>query len=120
MTVTWLRLRSSQEELKAALAEKKRVAAKAASQAAAAAAEQSRLKAEVQRLTGAAAAAAEAGEKPPLTGMAAVKGALGMNLQSELAKARLRAGAGVQLRGRLFLRAASPGTTEVYVAVFVR
>lgn len=82
-----------QEELKSAVAERKRVTAKAATQAAAAATEQSRLKAEVHRLTGAAAAAAEAGEKSPAPNMATVRGATALSLQSELAKARLRAGA---------------------------
>lgn len=91
--VTPLLSRPLQEELKAAVADKKRLAAKAATQAAAAATEQGRLKAEVQRLAAAGAAAAEAGEKPPPPqGMGAVRSATALSLQGELAKARMRAG----------------------------
>ena len=86
-----------QEELKSAVADKKRLAGKAAAQAAAAATEQSRLRAEVQRLAAAGAAAAEAGEKPPPPqGMGAVRSATALSLQGELAKARMRAGATCQ------------------------
>lgn len=86
------RIHPPQEELKAALAEKKRVVSKAIAQAADAAAEQSRLEAEVQRLSAAAAAASEAAENVPVSGMAAVRGASALGLQNELVKSRLRAG----------------------------
>lgn len=85
------RIHPPQEELKAALAEKKRVVSKAIAQAADAAAEQSRLEAEVQ-LSAAAAAASEAAENVPVSGMAAVRGASALGLQNELVKSRLRAG----------------------------